>query len=161
MPIEQKNKKCANSECADAQPLIENKKMQPLSTSLDRDLHKSKLKLAPKVLEFNTVWNLYPKKKDKTKAFKAFSKARKEGVPLKKIREGVQKYVQEIKNTGIAHQYVKYGSTWFNNKCWEDEYKTSSDSSYDIDEYMKTMDTFGSEPKGEPKRFPYELGNWL
>ena len=34
-------------------------------------------------------------------------------------------------------------------------------SSYDLDEYMKTMDTFGSEPKGDPKRFPFELGNWL
>ena len=44
----------------------------------------------------------------------------------------------------------------------QDEKKQLRDkSSYDIDEYMKTMDTFGSEPKGDPKRFPFELGNWL
>lgn len=44
----------------------------------------------------------------------------------------------------------------------QDEKKQLRDkSSYDLDEYMKTMDTFGSEPKGDPKRFPFELGNWL
>ena len=152
-----------NNKCANVQPLIENKNTEPLSTTKNKDLRKSESKLAPKVLEeeFKAVWELYPKKKDKIRAFKAFSKARKEGVTLEKIREGVQKYVKEIKNTGVAHQYIKYGSTWFNNRCWEDEYKTSSGSSYDLDEYMKTMDTFGSEPKGDPKRFPFELGNWL
>lgn len=190
VPIEQKNNTCAKSfdahskletqylqgkeqcaqsaqisahGCANAQPLIENKNTEPLSATKNNALRKSKPKLAPKVLEkeFDTVWNLYPKKKDKTKAFKAFSKARTEGVPLEKIREGVQKYVQEIENTGIAHQYIKYGSTWFNNKCWEDEYDTNAKSSYNLNEYEKTMDTFGSEPKGDPKRFPFELGNWL
>ena len=146
VPIEQKNKKCAN------------KKNKPPEPS-KKDLLKSESKLAPKVLEeeFKTVWELYPKKKDKIRAFKAFSKARIEGVPLEKIREGVQKYVQEIKNTGIAHQYIKYGSTWFNNRCWEDEYDTNTKSSYDLDEYVKAMDTFSSEPKKPPER----LGLWL
>lgn len=159
VPVEQKNNKCAN-ECANNnQPLIENKNTEPLSATKNKSLRKSKPKLAPKVLEeeFNTVWDLYPKKKDKTRAFKAFSKARKEGVPLEKIREGVQKYVQEIENTGIAHQYIKYGSTWFNNRCWEDEYDTNTKSSYDLNAYEKSMDTFVSEPE-EP---PDQLGLWL
>ena len=148
-----------NDKYANAQPLIENKNTEPLSASKNKSLRKAKPKLAPKVLEeeFNTVWDLYPKKKDKTRAFKAFSKARIEGVPLEKIREGVQKYVQEIKNTGIAHQYIKYGSTWFNNRCWEDEYDTNTKSSYDLDEYVKAMGTFSSEPKKPPER----LGLWL
>lgn len=148
-----------NDKYANAQPLIENKNTEPLSATKNKSLRKSKPKLAPKVLEeeFNTVWDLYPKKKDKTRAFKAFSKARIEGVPLEKIREGVQKYVQEIKNTGIAHQYIKYGSTWFNNRCWEDEYDTNTKSSYDLDEYVNAMDTFSSEPKKPPER----LGLWL
>lgn len=158
MPIEP-DTESKNNKCANAQPLIENKNTEPLSASKNKSLRKAKPKLAPKVLEeeFNTVWDLYPKKKDKTRAFKAFSKARIEGVPLEKIREGVQKYVQEIKNTGIAHQYIKYGSTWFNNRCWEDEYDTNTKSSYDLDEYVKAMDTFSSEPKKPPER----LGLWL
>lgn len=155
---ESKNNECANK-CANAQPLIENKNTEPLSATKNKALRKPKPKLAPKVLEeeFNTVWDLYPKKKDKTRAFKAFSKARKEGVPLEKIREGVQKYVQEIENTGIAHQYIKYGSTWFNNRCWEDEYDTNAKSSYDLNAYEKSMDTFSSEPEKPPER----LGLWL
>lgn len=153
VPIEQKNKKCANNKCANAQPLIENKNTEPLLASKNIALRKSKPKLAPKVLEeeFDTVWDLYPKKKDKTRAFKAFSKARKEGVPLEKIREGVQKYVQEIENTGIAHQYIKYGSTWFNNRCWEDEYDTNTKSSYDLNEYVKAMDTFENKSEDNEK----------
>ena len=140
-----------NNKCANVQPLIENKNTEPLSTTKNKSLRKSKPKLAPKVLEeeFNTVWDLYPKKKDKTRAFKAFSKARKEGVSLEKIREGVQKYVQEIENTGIAHQYIKYGSTWFNNRCWEDEYDTDTKSSYDLNEYVKAMDTFENKSEDD------------
>lgn len=146
VPIEQKNNKCAN-----VQPLIENKNTEPLSATKNKSLRKAKPKLAPKVLEeeFNTVWDLYPKKKDKTRAFKAFSKARIEGVPLEKIREGVQKYVQEIENTGIEHQYIKYGSTWFNNRCWEDEYDTNTKSSYDLNEYVKAMDTFENKSEDD------------
>ena len=140
-----------NNKCANVQPLIENKNTEPLSATKNKSLRKSKPKLAPKVLEeeFNTVWDLYPKKKDKTRAFKAFSKARIEGVPLEKIREGVQKYVQEIENTGIEHQYIKYGSTWFNNRCWEDEYDTNTKSSYDLNEYVKAMDTFENKSEDD------------
>ena len=140
-----------NNKCANAQPLIENKNTEPLLASKNIALRKSKPKLAPKVLEeeFDTVWDLYPKKKDKTRAFKAFSKARIEGVPLEKIREGVQKYVQEIENTGIAHQYIKYGSTWFNNRCWEDEYDTNTKSSYDLNEYVKALDTFENKSEDD------------
>lgn len=159
--IGSKNNKCTNK-CANknnTQPLIENKNTEPLSATKNKSLRKSKPKLAPKVLEeeFDTVWDLYPKKKDKIRAFKAFSKARKEGVPLEKIREGVQKYVQEIENTGVAHQYIKYASTWFNNRCWEDEYDTNTKSSYNLNAYEKSMDTF----EGEPEEPPDQLGIWL
>ena len=155
--IGSKNNKCTNKN--NTQPLIENKNTEPLSATKNKSLRKSKPKLAPKVLEeeFDTVWDLYPKKKDKIRAFKAFSKARKEGVPLEKIREGVQKYVQEIENTGVAHQYIKYASTWFNNRCWEDEYDTNTKSSYNLNAYEKSMDTF----EGEPEEPPDQLGIWL
>lgn len=72
--------------------------------------------------EFNDIWELYPNKKGKTNAFKSFTKAIKEGVSIETIKQGVVNYVQYIKLERVEPQYIKHGSTWFNQRCWDDDY---------------------------------------
>lgn len=72
--------------------------------------------------EFEELWKLYPNKKGKAKALKAYMRARKSGVDMKQIRDGIEAYSNQIKAEGTPKQYQKHGSTWFNGKCWEDEY---------------------------------------
>ena len=71
--------------------------------------------------EFELAWGRYPKKQGKQNALKAFIKARKDGVPLDKILNGIDSYCEYVKGTDM--QYIKQGSTWFNQKCWEDVYE--------------------------------------
>ncbi len=69
--------------------------------------------------EFETVWADYPRKEGKANALRAFSKARKEGIPLADIHKGVKAYARKV--AGTEKKYIKQGSTFFNGRCWQDE----------------------------------------
>ena len=72
--------------------------------------------------EFETVWKKYPRREGKANAFKSYMKARKEGVPKGDIERGIERYIDNLKNRGTEAQYIKMGSSWFNQRGWEDEY---------------------------------------
>lgn len=74
------------------------------------------------IAEFATLWQMYPRKQGKTKALKAYQKARKEGVSFETVEQGIKAYCKYIKKNKIETEYIKHGSTWFNGYCWNDEY---------------------------------------
>lgn len=71
--------------------------------------------------EFELLWKLYPRKKDKQNAYKAYERARKKGIAFQIIEHGINNYLQEIKIQNIDTPYIKHFSTWINGACWEDE----------------------------------------
>ena len=84
--------------------------------------------------KFELLWAQYPagRKQGKTQAKKAFAKAIKEGVGFEVIEAGLFAYKQHIEACRTDTQYIKQGSTWFNQRCWEDEYDdTQRDSAKD------------------------------
>lgn len=76
--------------------------------------------------EFETIWGMYPKKQGKKKAYKEYLKAIKDGVTNGEIKDGIQRYIQYIKSSGISDKYIKMGQTFFSGRCWDDEYKIES-----------------------------------
>lgn len=80
--------------------------------------------LKPKQLEseFETLWSLYPRKKSKKDALRHYIGARKKGAEYNDVLNGLYAYLDYIKNQKIETQYIKHGSTWFNQECWNDEY---------------------------------------
>jgi hypothetical protein len=80
--------------------------------------------------EFETIWKAYPRKEGKTNALKAYIKARtdKEPVSFETVQEGVKRYIEYIKANNTEQRYIKHGSTWFNQRCWNDDY-TAADNS--------------------------------
>ena len=83
--------------------------------------------------KFDKIWSLYPNKKGKQAAYKSFIKAIKDGVSPEDIEKGIIQYNTFIKQTKIESQYIKHGSTWFNQRCWEDDYEIKED---DNDEWF-------------------------
>lgn len=97
------------------------------NTNLNKDnrsTDKSIDRVSVKQLEedFEKLWKLYPKKSGKPKAFTAYKRAIKKGVTNKEIQTGIVKYLTQIKVQGTTKEYIKNGSTWFNQECWDDEY---------------------------------------
>lgn len=72
--------------------------------------------------EFEELWNEYPKKQGKTNALKAYIKARKGGVDKDTVLDGIRAYKAFLTANKTNSKYIKQGSTWFNQKCWEDDY---------------------------------------
>lgn len=72
--------------------------------------------------EFEQLWSQYPNKQGKQKAFIAYEKAVKSGTTFEDVMQGIQNYNFFIEQTRLDQQYVKHGSTWFNQHAWEDDY---------------------------------------
>lgn len=103
-------------------------------SSIENDLEKEFLE---------SFWNLYPKKEHKIDAKKAFFKARKTGSKLETIVQGLKNYIAYWQNDNRPKKYIPHAATWLNGKMWVDDcLKQETHTSYDINEYVKTMDTF-------------------
>lgn len=75
--------------------------------------------------EFESIWSEYPKKQGKQNALKAYLKARNDGIDKDTILMGLRAYKRYIEVQKIEPRYVKQGSTWFYQRCWEDDYNTA------------------------------------
>lgn len=106
----------------------------------------AKNKVSNKQLEedFSKLWKLYPRKKGKKRAFDYYKKAIKKGVTNKTIQDGIVAYKKEIHFLGTPVDKLKFGSTWFYNECWDDEYtlsgSTPKQSATDVDEIRRRME---------------------
>lgn len=78
--------------------------------------------------EFESLWKRYPNKKGKESAYKSYAKARQSGTTYDEVINGLENYLKEIEVKKTDKQYVKHGSTWFSQHCWQDEYVTVEES---------------------------------
>lgn len=78
--------------------------------------------------EFDKLWEHYPKKRGKEQAKNKYILARKQGTTYEEIAEGLKRFIIYCKAEKIEEKFIKHGSTWFNQKCWQDEYKISDNS---------------------------------
>jgi hypothetical protein len=67
--------------------------------------------------DFETVWALYPAKRDKKAAYKAYQKAIKE-VSLEDLTAGVVRYRDDPNREA---KFTKHFGTWLNAGSWDDE----------------------------------------
>lgn len=76
--------------------------------------------------EFEELWKLYPKKRGKKEAFESYCKYRKslkeDYVTKEDVEKGIEKYNNYIKANIIQDRFIKYGSTFFEERAWEDDY---------------------------------------
>lgn len=89
--------------------------------------------------EFERLWEHYPNKKGKDQALSKYILARKNGTTYEAIEQGLRNYLIYIKKENIELKYIKHGSTWFNQKCWNDDYKITSSTNTKVDEQMEFL----------------------
>ena len=74
--------------------------------------------------EFESLWEIYPKKIGKKQALQAYIKARKGGETFEAVERGINAYKRHLKINKTEPQFTKNGSTWFNGNAWNDDYNT-------------------------------------
>ena len=101
--------------------------------------------------EFDYLWSIYPKKQGKQNAFKAYEKARRDGVAYEDVEQGIKAYAEYVK--GKDAQYIKMGSTFFSQRAWQDDWSINGNNGsneFGFGEYTNSTDT---EPDGWEKIF--------
>lgn len=72
--------------------------------------------------EFNELWKLYPRKEGKNVALKKYIQYRKNNeATFDEVKRGIINYKKIIDVNKTSTQYILHGSTFFNQKRWEDE----------------------------------------
>ncbi len=89
--------------------------------------------------EFEKLWEHYPNKKGKEQAKNKYLLARKQGITYEEVAQGLKNYLNYIKSENIETKFIKHGSTWFNQKCWNDDYKITNSSNKKVDEQMEFL----------------------
>lgn len=74
--------------------------------------------------EFEILWLLYPNKKGKSKALTSYMKARNEGTTFEEVEAGIKAYAEYVIAEKKEKKYIQHGSTFFNQKAWEDDWST-------------------------------------
>ena len=108
-----------------------------IDNNIDKENNKKKFEK-----EFETLWKMYPRKISKKEALKCYIRARKNGVDYDIVKRGIENYNQFIRQNGVKKEYIKHGSTWFNQECWNDEYTKELKTSYSIDDIKKKINDF-------------------
>jgi hypothetical protein len=74
--------------------------------------------------EFDSLWKAYPRKLgSKKKARESYEKAIKKGeTTYEQVQYGIEMYKKYIDYHKIAEEFIKHGSTWFNQECWSNDY---------------------------------------
>ena len=75
--------------------------------------------------DFEKLWKLYPNKKGKQVALKAYKRAIKDGVSNKQIQDGIVAYKKYLTANGTEQQYMMHGGTFFNQRSWDDDWSIS------------------------------------
>lgn len=145
------------------QDKISPKKEKNNSNSISQKQTKAK-KTKPKPISFDEIIDAYTENEDLRVELKEHLKTRKQKKAaltnralelslkkLDKLADNDEEKIQIVQNS-IINGWV--GFFELNEK---DKNKLNNHSSYNLDEYVKAMDTFSSEPKKPPER----LGLWL
>lgn len=104
--------------------------------------NKEKINKKDLEIEFEEVWKLYPKKQGKTNSLKNYIKARQKGTEKETIINGLINYINYIQIEKLDSKYIKNGSTWFYQECWNDDYTikrkiTTNDINVDISDFLE------------------------
>lgn len=99
---------------------------EPYNRSINRSTEYTNVHQDALESDFEKLWKLYPNKKGKELALKAYKKAIKAGATNKEIQNGIVKLKKEIAFKETDKKYIPHGGTWFNQKRWEDDYETGN-----------------------------------
>lgn len=98
--------------------------VQQVEPPIDKKSKSTKLSKREKT-DFESLWKLYPRKQGKQQAEKAYLKAIRDGVTNKAIQDGIVAYSKKISAEQTELNFIKMGSTFFNNRSWEDDFTIS------------------------------------
>ena len=63
------------------------------------------------------------------------------------VRQGLEHYIKYCISHNIQNEYIKHGSTWFNQRCWEDDYRENQNTPDWFEEQQEVQEATEEEQK--------------
>lgn len=98
--------------------------------------------------EFEVLWDRYPRKEGKIDARRHYIKARKDGTSFEAVKAGLENYIECLRRERRDPTKIKIGSTWFCQRCWEDEYITTNQKETTLKDVASSIDLSNFFNKG-------------
>lgn len=77
--------------------------------------------------EFEKLWEIYPKKRGKKRAYSCYESARiRQGVEFDVIKNGMEAYIKWFNRQNKDIQFMKDGDTFFSQWSWQDDWSVSN-----------------------------------
>lgn len=123
-PLEEKREEALTGVCAGAceDEQIPFEGFEPLDPP-ESEVKRRKPTIAER---FEALWAEYPKKNGKKNAFESYQRALKDGVTDEVIADGIKRYKEHIATKHTEDKYILIGSSYFQQRRWEDEYDTNT-----------------------------------
>lgn len=123
-PLEEKREEALTGVCAGAveEEQIPFEGFEPLDPP-ESEVKRRKPTIAER---FEALWAEYPKKNGKKNAFESYQRALKDGVTDEVIADGIKRYKEHIATKHTEDKYILIGSSYFQQRRWEDEYDTNT-----------------------------------
>ncbi len=95
----------------------------------------------PLDVKFASFWSAYPKKKQKSVAYRSFTKINPDDGLMATILSAIETQKRSSQWTKDNGQYIPYPSTWLNQRRWEDEeeqltMKPTRDVEYEVQAWI-------------------------
>lgn len=90
------------------------------------NLGKSNITPSQARAEFEKLWEIYPKKRGKKRAYSCYESARiRQGVEFDVIKNGMEAYIKWFNRQNKDIQFMKDGDTFFSQWSWQDDWSSS------------------------------------
>lgn len=93
-------------------------------------------------VEFEEIWDLYPRKEAKAVALKHYISARKRGTSLETIKQGLDRYIEYCRVNKIEKKYIKSGGNWFKEELWTNQYEITKEVTTESKSENATVKTY-------------------
>ena len=103
-------------------PSAENRAQYNTKELNTKELNTKEISISEYEKEFDTLWELYPRKQGKKKALEHYIKARKDGTTYEEVEQGIFAYARLCRAEQREERYIKYASTFFSQKSWLDDF---------------------------------------
>ena len=120
----QKNKENVSKryDCIQSNTTVNDRQQSLLNKNKDKNKNKNKIKENNNLL-FVQFWDIYPKKKGKQSAEKAFQKIAPDEALFKTMLNAIEEQKKSAEWQKDNGQYIPHPATWLNGRRWEDEIK--------------------------------------
>lgn len=116
---------------------------RPIKDTNNNDNNENNENKYNKCVPFESFWKLYPRKKEKAKAYKAYCARLKDGYSEDELLQAVKAYAEECRSRNTEEKYIKLGATFLSSSTPFTDYIGGKENGSETQSRTTVSDFYG------------------